>query len=234
MDGDSEPVSFSVGRSKRYTVAFSPTGDHLVVGFSEFGENGWQGVFQLVDVDSGAGGRMATLPQPLVPHTARFSTDGSRIAIGTDEGVILWDVANWTKVADLKGRVYYGESIAFSPDSRLVASGSTDGTVRFWNGNSGALIYLKKTHLDTIHSIDFSPNGRYLATVSSDRTVRLWDVVGQREFKVLKGHAAAVFAVAFAPDGETLVSGGYDGVTKFWDVGADIEHARGSRVGGGR
>ena len=66
--------------------------------------------------------------------------------------------------------------MAFSPNGRVIVSGSTDRTVRLWDAKSGAMIGTPlKGHEEWVHSVAFSPDGQLLASGSEDRTVRLWD-----------------------------------------------------------
>ncbi|KAH8659453.1 WD40-repeat-containing domain protein, partial [Ilyonectria robusta] len=67
-------------------------------------------------------------------------------------------------------------SVAFSPDSSLVASASHDKTVRLWRIEDGACIQELKGHTDSVNSVAFSPDSSLVASASHDRTVRLWRI----------------------------------------------------------
>jgi WD40 repeat protein len=68
-------------------------------------------------------------------------------------------------------------SVAFSPDGKTVASGSSDGTARLWRVSDGALLDTFEGHADGVQSVAFSPDGRTLASGSWDTTVWLWRII---------------------------------------------------------
>ncbi len=110
-------------------------------------------------------------------------------------------------------------SVAFSPvDNTLLASGSSDGTVKLWNVETQTEIATLEGHTAWIMSIAFSPNGMLLASGAPDGTVKLWDVNTHTNITTLEWHAKAVSSVAFSPDGTTLAAGASDGTIKLWDV----------------
>ncbi|CAG8013453.1 unnamed protein product [Penicillium salamii] len=113
-------------------------------------------------------------------------------------------------------------SVAFSPDSRLLATGAYDNTVRVWDTVTAALTVELIGHPSSVESVAFSPNGRILASGSSDNTVRLWDPATGVLIQTIKGHSISVRSVAFSPDSQLLASGSGDNTVRLWDPATGI------------
>ena len=118
----------------------------------------------------------------------------------------------------LEGHSDWVRIVAFSPDGKQLASGSSDSTVRLWETATGALQQTLEGHSNAVTTVAFSPDGKQLASGSDDSTVRLWETATGALQYTLEGHSDWVRTVEFSPDGKQLASGSDDSTVRLWET----------------
>ncbi|MCU0568185.1 MAG: protein kinase [Oculatellaceae cyanobacterium Prado106] len=134
--------------------------------------------------------------------------------------------APWQLVQTLLGHQGGITAIALHPSAPILASGSTDRTIKLWQLDSGKLLHTfagrslfsHQGHRDRITALAFSPVGDILFSGSEDGTIKEWDIRSRQLVNTLPEPGWGISALTVSEDGWTLVSGGGDGVIHFWDL----------------
>src|SRR5262249_28421264 len=96
--------------------------------------------------------------------------------------------------------------INFSPDNRLVATGSRDHTARLWDAHTGKILTPPIHHAGAVNYAVFSDDSRWLATFSDDATARLWDAQTGEPLTPPFKHPGPVMFGRFLAEGKYLFS----------------------------
>ncbi|KNC74874.1 hypothetical protein SARC_12589, partial [Sphaeroforma arctica JP610] len=121
----------------------------------------------------------------------------------------------------------------------LIATGSSDNTVRLWDTNTGQQKAVLLGHTSRIWDISNSAKGDFIASASADSTIKIWDVetslrtaadndggvvmatedgTAVRNAQTLTGHAGDVYSCSIHPGQTHVASGGYDHTVQLFDL----------------
>ncbi|ABU59539.1 WD40 domain-containing protein [Roseiflexus castenholzii] len=205
------------------SIAFAPNGTLLASGSTDQTVRIW---------DAATGQLLATLSG----HTGFiggvvFSPDSTTLASASRDGSVrLWDVASGREISGFNFRTpldpdtnlrYWATGVAFSPDGKALAVGSTEGVVYLLDAATGQVIHQLRGHTNwiVIRGLAFAPDGKTLYSAGLDATVRIWDVERGVQTGVLDVHRLDIFSIAISPNGERLASvSDQEGRMIVWDL----------------
>lgn len=198
-------------RSEAQAVAFSADGRLLAVASNEHAAPN----VQLFDPVSGeARGRLRLAERPTA---IAFDATGQLVVAAADRSVVRWDPAQPEPLWRITTR-HETESIAVSPDGRLVALANQDG-VLLRDAATGAKV--RDLWRDFAHGVGFSADGRSLHFgTRSDLAVH--EVATGRELRRLGGHEDWVRTTGTAADGSLHATGSQDGTVRLWRDGREL------------
>jgi WD40 repeat protein len=144
----------------------------------------------------------------------------------TFENVIPTWISNLPKVEEnwdaylitLEGHSGYVNSVVFSYDSKKLASGSDDKTIRIWDAETGECERVLEGHSGWVSSVVFSHDSKRVASGSDDKTIRIWDAETGECERVLEGHSGWVYSVVFSHDSKRVASGSDDKTIRIWNA----------------
>lgn len=193
-----------------YGAAFSPDGARLATAAYDRTLRLW---------DPATGAPLATVDNRNEAYAVAFSPDGRRLASTDAAGVLrLFDAATLApEAAALAHGSTGGQSVAFHPAGRLLATAGMDRAVRLWSLSASAGTP-RLAHPDWVYGFAWSKDGRVLATASWDRKVRLWDARTRALLATAAGHEAGIMHLEPSHDGRLLASSSYDATVRLWDA----------------
>ncbi len=162
----------------------------------------------------------------------RFSPDGTRLAVGTDVGVWLYDVPHGKATALFTEHTGQANALAFSADGKILASGGyINPVIQLWDPDTDsqlATLTLPEgtpEGTESISTLTFAKTNTILISLDKSGNITYWDVNTYK--KVLNivtqlSFDAMPVSVAVSKDGSTFATGGRHGKIQLWD--ASTEH----------
>ena len=152
--------------------------------------------------------KVARFEHPAIVWSVAFSPDGRWLVSAHGDGAVLvWDVAERERVADLNEHSGSVRAVVFSPDGKHVASGSDDRTVTIWDASSGRKQAVLTDHPTRVASVGFSRGSGELVSGDQDGNAIVWDLGKRRPRLMLAPRDGEPnYVVALSPDGRLLAS----------------------------
>ncbi|HEX3231323.1 MAG TPA: WD40 repeat domain-containing protein, partial [Pyrinomonadaceae bacterium] len=190
---------FDHGRS----VEFSPDGKWLATGAE-----------RVVLWDLANDAKVAPLEYESIVWSVAFSPDGRWLVTTHGDGAILvWDVLQRERVANLREHSGGVRAVAFSPDGQRVASASEDQSVIVWDTSQNQKQTVLLGHHSRVSAVAFSKDNRWLASADQDGVVIRWNLEQRMpQLTINPGKGANSYCVAISPDGKWIATthGVYD------------------------
>ena len=112
-------------------------------------------------------------------------------------------------------------ALVLSSDGQILASGSEDGAIFFWNLESGQVLGEElSVGTGAVRSLAFSPDDALLAAGDQNGNVHVWDVASRDLVAEFVAHTAPVTTLQFSRDGNALTTAGDDQIVRRFDPGS--------------
>ncbi|GAA5987995.1 hypothetical protein JCM5350_007854 [Sporobolomyces pararoseus] len=135
-------------------------------------------------------------------------------------------LSNFTNLGSQIGDTRALSAVRFSPDSKLLLTGSWTGQAKVWDVPSCKEVKTLKGHSERIGGVAWHPDATLtqstksvnFATSGADNLIKLWNLDSDQSVSTLKGHEGRVCRINFHPSGRYLGSASYDSTWRLWDV----------------
>lgn len=178
-------------------------------------------VVQVVDLeDTAEGNRQLLYGHTDTINAVAIDTLDLLVATAAQDGTVrLWDKESAKELVryQVEGSA---RSVAFNPESSLLAAGDSAGIVHLWSVDTDDEVHRLEGHTGNVESVIFSADGSLLITAGLDSTVRIWRVSTGEQLAVLNHTVGLVSQVVLNDTGTLLASSGDDGTVRIWGVPA--------------
>ena len=120
--------------------------------------------------------KLARFETPSIVWSLAFTPDGQQLVSSHADGsIVVWDVEQRRRTANLDGHAGTAVASAFAADGRTLATAGSDGSVVVWDVRTGTKRAVLLGHATTVNAVATSADGRTLASCDQDGSVRIWD-----------------------------------------------------------
>jgi WD40 repeat protein len=150
-----------------------------------------------------------------------WSPDGNRIALGTDNGLIInMNILENRPLRSLVGHTGRITDLAWSPDGQWLASAEASRSIRIWDVEGSTTLHTIEGVWGDIEMLAWSDDSQYLASAHNNGIIYIWDGNRGQAIYKLWGHQGRVIDIAWLPDGRLLSLGYEDGALRIWSIPA--------------
>ena len=120
-----------------------------------------------------------------------------------------------------RGHALAVRTVCFSPDGKLLASGSEDKTIKIWEFSSGRELKTLNGHQSYVYQVLFTSNGKQLISASRDRHIYIWDISSGEILKSFHYPDESIVSIALTSDDKLLAIGTIEDVIRIIDLETD-------------
>ena len=197
------------------------------------------------------GGASSKKVPPTYGETGRITSPDGRFTaeVGEAKSVVLKSAKTGLEVRRLIGHTEEVNALMFSPDSRLLATGSgyegyKDNSLRLWDVETGQEVRRFEGDATLVGAVSFSPDGRFIETEGGESdsfvgpiggggasvlsSTYLWDLTTGQQVRTLNTGATSLVAANISPDGRFVLTGEWE-KARLWNADTGQEVGRFSR-----
>ncbi len=187
-----------------------------------------------LNFDRGANDKSAASPSPAWTNMLWPPSRSGRIVRAAVAGIAVILLAVFVlsggtgidgkPVLTLPGHTAAVTSVAYSPNSQIIVSGSTDRSLKIWDAESGRLVRTFPGDFGAVSSVAFLPDGHEIVSASLNGAIIIWNAETGQPVRSLRSNAnyswqssPSVHSIAVSPDGKRVASGGSGSTVTIWN-----------------